>query len=591
MRPKKILLFLLFLFSIFTINCSEIDIISFYHEPLTIVSMFPNMELFIDKVHEKYPEINFEIIPYRGNNMTAYLNAQLASNDMPDIYVTTNYVKGQKDLSNSLLDLSGYAFTSNFSPSLLHEVSDNGATYLLPTHFSCLGITYNKTLLEKNGWTLPTSFDELSLLAPKVKEAGCELALNQIALPGYGFQYLCNILDTGYFNTISGRQWQKDFLDGKVKLSDSSEMLEALSVIKKWKEVGMLNGNGSWTNDVVTKKKVAEGNTLFMLGGTNDFTNEDTSDVYSIMPYLSQDGTKNSLILKVSWFVGLNKQLENNPVKLEDALHVMEVLSTVEGMSLLNTSYSNSMLLPLKDYKIPNTSYYKDVEEDLNKGLIAPFIYNGWENIIVPIGNVVLDYIRDLATFDDIIKTIDENQYLLTDNSSACYTKAIEKINNDDCIRLIGECFSKASGADFALISRNEFHSVDGMTYMNSDGVSGELYPLPITDQEITSIIPTGWHKNIQLLTLTGDRIKEIANDGYDFNKFGIYYPYDIVAPKEFAIQDDKLYTIVICGVTTEVAREGNIKDTGILGLDAAREYFKKFETFTKKEIEWEKVK
>lgn len=87
---------------------------------------------------EKYPEINLEVVPYSGKNMTAYVTNQLRAGDMPDIYMTTVYAPGLEDL------------------------------------------------------------------APKVKATGYYLALNQIALSGYGFQYLCNILDTDFLNTIDG---------------------------------------------------------------------------------------------------------------------------------------------------------------------------------------------------------------------------------------------------------------------------------------------------------------------------------------------------------------------------------------------------
>lgn len=592
MKPRRIVFFLLCIFTIFTFTACTIGDKNNNsdHEPLSIVSMFPNIDLFIKKVNEKYPEIRFKIIPYLGSNMTAYLNAQLESGDMPDIYITTNYAPGVKDLNGKLLDLSGYNFTSNFSSALLHEVSDNGAIYLLPTYYSCIGITYNKTLLEKTGWTLPKSFDELRALAPKVKAAGCKLALNQIALPGYGFQYICNILDTGYLNTLAGRKWQNEFLNGDTTVSNTNEMLEAFKVIEEWKEIGMLNGDGDWKSDNGTKHMVAKGNTLFMLGGTNNFTSSDSSDVFSIMPYLSKDGTKNSLILQVARYIGLNSNLEKNEEKLTDALHVMEVLSTIEGMSLLNVNYSNSMLLPLKDYIIPDTSYYKDIEEDLNKGLTSPFIYNGWENVIVPIGNVALDYIRGIATLDDVIKAFDESKHLVHDNSSSYYTVASEKIENEDCIRLVGECFAKASGADFALISKNEFHVVNDVVYMNNFGVSGELYALPITDQEITSILPTGWRGNIKTVTFTGSRIKEIAETGFNRANLGVYFPYEIIGPKGLVIEDDKVYSVVITGVTDEIANEGKIIDTDILGLTAAQEYFKQFKTFSKNDIKWEKI-
>lgn len=100
------------------------------------------------------------------------------------------------------------------------------------------------------------------------------MALDQIQLPGYGFQYLCNILDTDYLNTPDGRKWQNDFLTGKTTLEDSPEMMESLKVLEKWRNIGMLNGDGDINSDGNTHDRMAEGNTLFMLGAQNSFTEE-----------------------------------------------------------------------------------------------------------------------------------------------------------------------------------------------------------------------------------------------------------------------------------------------------------------------------
>ena len=43
--------------------------------------------------------------------------------------------------------------------------------YMLPSAYSCIGITYNKTLLEKHGWKLPKSFHDLEKLAKKAKKS------------------------------------------------------------------------------------------------------------------------------------------------------------------------------------------------------------------------------------------------------------------------------------------------------------------------------------------------------------------------------------------------------------------------------------
>ena len=169
-----------------------------------------------------------------------------------------------------MLDLSGYAFTDNYVESRLKEVSDDGAIYMLPSAYNCFGITYNKTLLEKHGWTLPQSFQELEQLAKEAEEAGVQLCLPEIQYPGYGFQYLCNIADTGFLSSLDGRQWQKDYLAGKAKISDTKGMMDSMEYIRKWKNLGMLDGSKSNPiDDAKTREDFIKGNTLYLQASAN----------------------------------------------------------------------------------------------------------------------------------------------------------------------------------------------------------------------------------------------------------------------------------------------------------------------------------
>lgn len=559
------------------------------HEPITMLSAFPGTGRFVEVVKEKYPEINLEIIPYSGNNMTAYVKDQLAVGEMPDIYVTTVYSPGQLDLSDRLIDLSGYSFTNNYSENQLRAASDGGKLYLLPTYYTCMGITYNKTLLERNGWTLPKTFAQLEALAPEVQAAGCQLAIDQITLPGYGFQYFCNIMDTDFLNTLAGRKWQNDFLSGDTTVASSPEMMDALSTLEKWRRIGMLNGDTDLTGAGQVRAIMGQGNTLFMLGSSNNYADGDSEYEFGFMPYLSADGTQNALILNVSRYVGLNKQLEDkgSEQKLEDALHVLEVLSTVEGMGAACYGMENTALMPLKDYVIPEDSYYKQVEDELNAGLTAPFIYAGWDNLIVPIGDTMIDYIQGKAELEDVIAAFDDNQHLLWDNTPATFTQVTENLDTRDCARLVGICFAKAAKADLALVSENRWYEeAVGYSNLDTDGVSGGLMPMAVSDQEITTILPTGWRGNIQTVTLTGARIRELLETGYV--KSGMTFPYELVTPEGMTLEDDTVYTAVICGMTDDVAEEGNLTDTGVLGLEAMKEYLSGFETLSKQDIRWE---
>ena len=560
------------------------------HEAITIQSSFRNMSAFIDAVHERYPEINLEVIPYSGANYTAYVKAQIAAGDMPDIYCTTYYTPGHDDVSDRLIDMSGYAFTDCYAEARLRDVTDDGAIYMLPMYYNCIGITYNKTLLEKHGWKLPDSLQELEKLAPKVRKAGCQLALDQVQFPEYGFQYFCNIMSTNYLNTPDGRKWQERFLDGDTTMAGTQELVKNMEILEKWRKIGMLNGSGNSKSDEETRRKMAEGNTLFMLGSSNLFKDEETEDEFGLMPYLSEDGTQNAFIMNVSRYIGLNKHLKDkgNEQKLEDALHVMEVLSTVKGMKALNQSYANTSLLPLKDYVVESEGYYADIEDKLNAGVMAPFIYDGWEHLIVATGRGMLSFIRGDSGLREVVQTFDENQHLIVDNSVAAYTKVTEKLDTSACAKAIGICFAKASGADLALISKNKWYKLTKAKDLNFEGVSGALYPLPVSDQEITSILPTGWTGNIETVTLSGKRILQLAETGYDRNGDGKTFPYELVMPEKLELDEKGIYTVAICGVTEEVAEEGKLTDTGILGLTAAQEYFRQFDALALEDIVWD---
>ena len=372
-------------------------------------------------------------------------------------------------------------------------------------------------------------------------------------------------------------------------------MLESMQLLQRWRDIGLLNADGTPDSDNATKTNMVEGNTLFLVGNSNSLADEHgdgsrVTDEFRLMPYLSEDGSHNVFILNVSRYVGLNKSLgeKGSEQKLADALKVMEVLSTVEGVNSLDPTQANSRLMPLKDATVDEGNYYYTVVDDLNNGHTANFIYTGWENVVVELGEKMIDFVKGNATLDDVVRCFDENQYRITENKPVSYTTATETIGTEECARAVGIAFAQATGSEAALISVNKWFNDSKVYTMNNKGVSGALFPLPVGDQEITSILPTGWNGNIETVTLTGKRIKELAETGYNFKDEGHFYPYVLVTRDGAELDDNTSYTIPICGVTEEVGAEGNLTDTGILGLDAAKAYFGQFEALSAKDIKWE---
>ena len=556
------------------------------HEAITFMAPYLEVDSFIEEVHKTYPEVNLEVITYSGSNTTTYLQNMLEADDLPDICTQTFYKPDVVDVSDKMIDLSGYDFTDNYVESRLKEVSDDGALYMLPSLYNCYGITYNKTLLEQHGWKLPTSFTELEELADKAKEAGVTLCMAQIQYPGSAFQYICNIADAGFLGTLSGKQWQKDYLSGKANVSDTEGMMDSMEYIQKWKDIGMLDSsNSDPTDDGKTKEAFIKGKSLFLLGPQNGIMDsEDTMDKFGLMPYLSEDGSKNVFILNVNRFYGLNKKLENNPEKLEDALKVMKVLSTVEGTSALYPeSTLKAGLLPFKDAKADDT-YYADISDFINAGNTTPFIYSGWENTIVNTGTKMLEFMQDKASIKDVADQLDEDQDSVVNNQPEVFTTATEEISQESCAKLVGRCFAEATGSDIALISLGTWISGNG-TNQNNGGVSGKLYAKNITDYDICTILPTGWSQTIQTVRLTGKQIQDLYKEGYDAVGTGNNYPYVLVSPME--LEDEKTYQVAISGISEKLASEAEVTDSGIVGMDAAKEFFGQFETLSEADAEW----
>lgn len=543
------------------------------HEPITIMDGNRDYTRLIELVEKKYPEIDLRVEAYQGANTTEYMSEQLEMGDMPDIYSSTEYWNEdwQKE---QLVDLSGYNFTEAYNEVRMDECDVDGSIYLIPYDYQVISMFYNKTLFEKNNWKVPESFEELEQLVPELKKAGVRTGVSMDCLPGYGFQFFFNVADTVYLCTNEGRQWKKDFLAGKTGAADNLE--ECKDYFQKWIDTGLIDRRYEGYSIEDVQNEFYQGNAAFFIGGLSRYTqNEDgTGDQYGVLPYLSEDGSQNMYIILVSRYYGLNKKLmeKGNEQKLEDALHVLEIMSTSDGYSAV-VDDDSAELSTLKDVPVSEENPYYDAMADMNEGHTAPFAYPGWENYIVTFGEKVQDWVDGKCTGDEAIAVLDEIQQ--SDPEKNCFGKAEDDFDTHQCALLTGEMFLDATDADYALISENEWKKGISSRSENKDGVNGKLYKGDITDEQIVVFLPTGWYGTIQTVTLTGKRLRELDKTGYDRNGDGDTYPYTLVSEDGTEPEDDRKYTVAVCGATDEILEEGDVQDTGIVGLDAAKKFLK----------------
>lgn len=562
------------------------------HEPITICDYNRDYTKLIELVHEKYPEINIKIEPYKGGNTTGYMKKQIETGSMPDIYVTTQ-AWDEELQKEHLVDLSKYPVSELYNQVRLNEYDIDGGIYLLPYDYVVQGILYNKTLFEKNNIEVPTSFRQLrEETIPALKEAGIEISTDLMNMPGYSFQYFFDVAYTGELNTLEGKTWMDDFTAGNVTAADF--LKPNVERFGQWINCGMINLNYESSEAADILEHYSEGNTAFWLGGNIRFSqNEDgTGDQYGLMPYLSEDGTRNVYITQVSRSYGLNKELEKegNEQKLEDALHFLEVMSTNEGFNALIASGSSSMC-SIKNFEIADDSPYKDAVEDINNGHSGALVYAGWENYIVPFGEAIKDWIGGEMSGEEAVEALDKCQEEFLKNGTTYYADVTEELDTKQAAQLVGQMFLEAADTDAVLISYNVYYDDVPSNLENGYGVNGKILKGKMSEEDIMIFLPTGWYGTLQSSKLTGAQIKEMAQTGCDIRGNGHTYPYVFLTKDGKELEDDKEYSVVVCGYTKDTEDKLNQQDTGIVGLDAAKEYLEKVKEVSSKTLDDSLVK
>lgn len=348
------------------------------HEPITIMAAHKDYKKLVELVHKTYPQIRLEIRNYEGTDCSADTAEQLVSAEMPDIYFT-DIAWNEKDQTAHLVDLSRYRVSEMYDPVRLDEFDIDGGIYLLPYEFHVCGIGYNKTLLEKHHIDVLQSFRQLreeTILA--LKKAGIGIAESQIDSPESAFEQFFGVMDTGYF--------------------------------QQWIDCDMMKMKQDNRNSLEHFK---EGNTAFFVGDMETFSEYDdgTGDQYGLMPYLSEDGSQNMYANMISCCFGLNKELERkgHEQKLQDAIHVLEIISGEEGCRVLMEE-SSAAMCAAKKWRLPPDSPYAEVLDRINKGQMAFRVYDGWEDLIVPFGEKIMEWVQGSCSAQEALRTLDDER-------------------------------------------------------------------------------------------------------------------------------------------------------------------------------------
>lgn len=590
---------LLLLFPILTINgCKHQE------DPVLSVlipiqgSRFDELAALFSKTH---PEVTFNRSAYYGSTASPYLYRRFQMNDLTDIIITT-YAPPDELQKSTLLDLSGYDFIQDYKESVLTNMNIDGKIYLLEGPSSARGIAYNKTLFAEKGWKVPSSHEEFIALIKQIRAE--EKEMMPIAIPGkYSgtyFTLMSELSHCDYLQTPAGAAWQRDFADGTASSREGFQT--GLALLQDWLDAGAFDPRQSDASDGDDYELLASrGSAMsYVMGKQSDLVEltEASEDDFGMFPLYGKGADSEFCATTYGVKFGLNKKLgePGNEKKLKAAVELLELLSTEEGQMIFHTGLGD--ILPLVGSSPSLPSLFEDINEVLNQGHAAPFLYAGYEDVLAPAGEYIKDVCLNGGELTGVYDVMDSLRRETLDNVEDTYIATVtETLDERQTAQFVANALHAQGLGDFALVSLGDYSP--GVVV--AGGSNGKLYAGGIDLSNVDTPLSSDLLKHIVTLTLNGAQVRDLLEQGrvlendagnthaYEYFSAGLAVERDKNGHIKSALlngsplEDETVYTVAFppLDFSDAAGAAGSPQETDVVWKDAYRAYVAELGTIT----------
>jgi len=219
------------------------------------------------------PDVDL-VIDYRGNELDKQLRVAMLSGSGPDLVYTPgpSYVAPMAQ-AGQLMPLDDYAAEYGWNDSILPVFLEmgryDGTLYALPKTYETLGLYYNASLFEENGWEVPGSVEEMETLAGEMLAAGIvPFAAGNSDWRGANEWFVSLAL-----NSVAGPDKVYQALTGEIPWTDPA-FVEAIQALEGWWDAGYFGDDYfSINSDDQPAAMLANGDAGMMPSGTWAFQN------------------------------------------------------------------------------------------------------------------------------------------------------------------------------------------------------------------------------------------------------------------------------------------------------------------------------
>jgi len=358
--------------------------ISFWYESASPDNQQHLQDLLVTPFNAAHPDSELSI-DFRGSDLDKQMRIAMLSGAGPDIVFTAgpSYVASMAQ-AGQLLALDDYAQKLGWNDRMLPLFLDlgkyNGKLYSLAKTYETMGLFFNKTLFDKNGWKAPTTIDELEALAEEAKKANLvPFAAGNADWRPTNEWYVSIVL-----NSIAGPGNVYKALTGAIPWPDPS-IAAAIDKLNEWWQKGYFGPNYFSLTGEQAFAQVPQGQAAVAPTGTWAFTN--------VATYFPQNNVEPG-------FVGFPNTKGGDPVYAlgigstfsinaksanpDGAAAVLDMIFQPKFYSDMNSVWQGEWNLPLKDLssvKIAGTvtPLYEQVMKELSAAVADNrYGYTSW---------------------------------------------------------------------------------------------------------------------------------------------------------------------------------------------------------------------
>ena len=256
------------------------------------------------------------------------------------------------------------------------------------------------------------------------------------------------------------------------------------------------------------------------------YTKLPDGDELGMMPYISEDGSKNVYMYSPSCYIGVSRRLAEpgNEKKLENAVRLLSLLYSQEGQKTFISQETPCVMGIQSAGPVPEDSLIHDAQQALWEGRAFPMTYGSWFGILSDIGQVYKDWFRgengmdgpkSIARMDELLRGF------LNQSDQIYFCECTADFTLEETGALVAKALGSKVGADGAMIPIGAYHE-SGVSLRS--GITGKLYKGKI-DLEVSNSICPGLDGEYAILTMTGAEAKALAQNGFDAGD-GQPFPY-----------------------------------------------------------------